>query len=42
MSRSFEEVRTLTLDDMPQVIRLLQTSEYIYQRFTLDELSIIL
>jgi [ribosomal protein S18]-alanine N-acetyltransferase len=42
MPRSFEEVRVLTLDDMPQVIRLLQTSEYIYQRFTLDELSIIL
>ena len=42
MPRSFEEVRVLTLDDVPQVIRLLQTSEYIYQRFTLEELSIIL
>jgi len=42
MPRSVEEVRLLTLDDLSQVIRLLQTSEYIYQRFTLEELPTIL
>ena len=42
MPRSVEEVRLLTLDDVPQVIRLLQTSEYVYQRFTLEELPTIL
>jgi ribosomal-protein-alanine N-acetyltransferase len=42
MSRSLEEVRLLTIDDISQVRRLLQTSEYIYQRFTPEELSTIL
>ena len=42
MPRSFEEVRILTSGDIPQVRRLLETSEYIYQRFTLDELPSIL
>src|SRR5258708_1334547 len=38
MSRSFEEVRLLTIEDIHQIRRLLQTSEYVYQRFTLEEL----
>ena len=42
MPRSVEVVRILTLDDLPQITRLLQTSEYIYQRFTLEELPNIL
>src|ERR1051326_6091525 len=42
MPRSFEEVRILTSGDIPHVRRLLETSEYIYQRFTLDELPSIL
>jgi [ribosomal protein S18]-alanine N-acetyltransferase len=42
MARGFEEVRLLTVSDLTQVRRLLQTSEYIYQRFTLDELYTIL
>src|SRR5712691_11245514 len=42
MPRSTEEVRTLTGNDIASVKRLLQTSEYIYQRFTLEELSTIL
>jgi len=42
MARSFEEVRILTSSDIPQVRHLLETSEYIYQRFTLDELPSIL
>ncbi len=37
-----ERIRLLTLDDSPLVERLLRTSEYIYQRFTLDELSSLL
>jgi [ribosomal protein S18]-alanine N-acetyltransferase len=42
MSRSLEEVRPLTSDDLSQVRRLLQTSEYSYQRFTPEELPTIL
>ena len=42
MPRSSETVRILTNNDLPQVRRLLQTSEYIYQRFTLEELSTII
>ncbi|HYK85970.1 MAG TPA: GNAT family N-acetyltransferase [Ktedonobacteraceae bacterium] len=42
MPRSVEVVRELTLADLPQITRLLQTSEYIYQRFTLEELPTIL
>lgn len=38
----FEEVRLLTGRDIAQIRRLLQTSEYIYQRFTLDELATLL
>ena len=42
MSRSLEQVRLLTEDDLPFITRLLNTSEYIYQRFTLDELPSLL
>jgi len=42
MPRGSEVVRLLSSKDMPQVRRLLQTSEYIYQRFTLEELSTII
>src|SRR6266702_6254085 len=35
-------VRLLTSDDLPLVLRLLNTSEYIYQRFTLEELPMLL
>lgn len=42
MVRSIEDVRILTIDDVRQIERLLQTSEYIYQRFMLDELLTIL
>lgn len=37
-----ERVRLLTVDDLPAVERLLRTSEYIYQRFTLEELPLLL
>jgi [ribosomal protein S18]-alanine N-acetyltransferase len=36
------QVRPLTSDDLPLVLRLLNTSEYIYQRFTLEELPMLL
>jgi [ribosomal protein S18]-alanine N-acetyltransferase len=36
------QVRLLTSDDLPLVLRLLNTSEYIYQRFTLEELPALL
>src|SRR5947209_12972755 len=42
MPRSSEEVRLLTSADIAQVRRLLQTSEYAYQRFTLEELPTLL
>src|SRR5260221_6545156 len=42
MSRSFEEVRLLTIEDIHHIRRLLQTSVYVYQRFTLEELPTIL
>ena len=35
-------VRLLTSDDLPLVLRLLNTSEYIYQRFALEELPMLL
>src|SRR5437763_8244669 len=35
-------VRLLTSDDLPLVLRLLNTSEFIYQRFTLEELPMLL
>ena len=34
--------RSLSSDDLPLVLRLLNTSEYIYQRFTLKELPMLL
>ena len=36
------QIRVLTATDIPAVERLLNTSEYIYQRFTLDELPLLL
>ncbi len=37
-----EQVRLLTSDDLPFVLRLLNTSEYIYQRFSQEELPTLL
>src|SRR5258707_4361663 len=37
-----EQVRLLTSHDLPLVQRLLNTSEYIYQRFMLEELPLLL
>src|SRR5258708_38976711 len=37
-----EQVRLLTSHDLPLVQRLLNTSEYIYQRFMLEELPPLL
>jgi ribosomal-protein-alanine N-acetyltransferase len=42
LSRGAEEIRLLTGDNLPQVRRLLQASEYVYQRFTLQELPTLL
>lgn len=42
MSNSSEHVRLLTGSDIVAIERLLRTSEYIYQRFTLEELSLLL
>jgi [ribosomal protein S18]-alanine N-acetyltransferase len=42
MPRNTEEVRLLKGNDIASVRRLLETSEYVYQRFTLEELSSIL
>ncbi|HZO70837.1 MAG TPA: GNAT family N-acetyltransferase [Ktedonobacteraceae bacterium] len=42
MSSQFEQIRLLTGDDVRLVERLVRTSEYIYQRFTLEELPLIL
>lgn len=42
MLRSSEQVRLLSPADLPMITRLLSTSEYIYQRFTLEELKHIL
>ena len=39
---SSKQVRPLTIDDLTLVTRLLRTSEYVYQRFTLDELPALL
>ena len=36
------QVRLLTSNDLPLVERLLNTSEFIYQRFTLEELPMLL
>jgi ribosomal protein S18 acetylase RimI-like enzyme len=35
-------IRLLTGDDIPSIEQLLRTSEYTYQRFTLEELSLLL
>ena len=37
-----ENIRLLSSDDLPLVLRLLNTSEYIYQRFTPEELPMLL
>src|SRR5437667_8422755 len=37
-----ENIRLLSSYDLPLVLRLLNTSEYIYQRFTLEELPMLL
>lgn len=42
MPSSREKVRLLTIEDCPLIERLLRTSEYIYQRFTLEELPLLL
>src|SRR5438128_142692 len=42
MSRRPEQVRLLTIDDIPSIERLLRTSEYVYQRFTQEELPLLL
>lgn len=42
MPSSRENIRLLTSEDCPLIERLLRTSEYIYQRFTLDELPFLL
>jgi len=42
MSSSSPQVRLLTIHDLSLVERLLQSSEYVYQRFTLDELPALL
>jgi [ribosomal protein S18]-alanine N-acetyltransferase len=42
MLRHSEEIRLLSPVDLPLITRLLNTSEYIYQRFTLEELKQIL
>lgn len=39
---STQYIRLLTIDDIAPVTRLLSTSEYIYQRFTLEELPMLL
>ena len=42
MAHSSEYVRLLTGNDIVSIERLLRTSEYTYQRFTLDELPLLL
>src|SRR5271165_7055171 len=42
MLRHFEQIRSLSSADLPLVTRLLATSEYIYQRFTQEELKHLL
>ena len=42
MPGSTETIRILKGDDLAQILRLLRTSEYGYQRFTLDELPNLL
>jgi ribosomal-protein-alanine N-acetyltransferase len=42
MSNKQRQVRPLNCDDIPAITRLLRTSEYVYQRFTLSELPLLL
>src|SRR5579875_182911 len=42
MAQRSEDVRLLTTHDIPALERLLYTSEYIYQRFTREELPLLL
>lgn len=42
MPSNSENIRLLSSNDLPLVLRLLNTSEFIYQRFTLEELSMLL
>jgi len=42
MLRNFDQLRILNSDDLHPLERLLRTSEYIYQRFTLEELPALL
>ena len=42
MRSSVNDVRLLTYHDLPIIERLLRNSEYIYQRFTLEELPLLL
>ncbi len=42
MPRSSDRLRVLTSGDLPLVERLLRTSEYVYQRFTQEELPALL
>jgi ribosomal-protein-alanine N-acetyltransferase len=42
MPSNSENIRLLNSDDLPLVLRLLNTSEFIYQRFTLEELPMLL
>src|SRR6266568_194993 len=42
LSHSTDDIRPLTGSDLTQVRRLLQTSEYAYQRFALEELPALL
>jgi len=42
MLRNFDQLRILSGDDLHLLERLLRTSEYIYQRFTLEELPALL
>lgn len=42
MPRTSDQVRLLTVKDIPAIERLISSSEYIYQRFTLEELPLLL
>ncbi len=42
MSHNQKQLRVLTHDDVHSIERLLHSSEYIYQRFTLAELPLLL
>ncbi len=42
MPSTSENIRLLSSNDLPLVLRLLNTSEYMYQRFTLEELPMLL